>query len=69
MKRRKSLLVLIIMVALVVTGFTYAYWAGVIQVSNQAGQDENVSVAEGKDVLTNASFETASKTTGLLVPR
>lgn len=63
-KQRKLVVGFLLLLALVVSGFTYAYWAGgIIAPTDLAVNGNSVKIGEGEDVVTTitASVQTSEK--------
>lgn len=67
MKKRNLLVATLIMFALVVSGLTFAWWAGSLT-SSYVEDDVTIEVGTGKDVTTEVSLNKNPQTEGTLVP-
>lgn len=66
--QRKLVLSLLILVALVVSGFTFAYWAGGITVTNPSNSINSIAIGEGKTISTTVNVTASTLNTRPLVP-
>ncbi len=67
-KQRKVVIALLLVLALLVTGFTYAYWASGITVTQGAVRTPTVTIGEGQSVATTVTVSDPANNTVKLVP-
>jgi len=67
MRQKKLVIGLLVMLAVLVSGFTYAYWAAGIAADSDQGI-EHITVGTGETVTSTVSLGSASISAGTLVP-
>lgn len=67
MRQKKLVIGLLVMLAVLVSGFTYAYWAAGIAADSDTGI-ETITVGTGETVTSTVTLGSASISSGTLVP-
>jgi hypothetical protein len=67
MKQRKLVIGLLVMLAVAVSGFTFAFWAGSISVTQADVESMSITIGEGEAVTTSVTIGGGANTS-LLVP-
>ena len=67
-KQRKLVIGLLLVLALVVSGFTFAYWASSINVDQAANEGNEIQIGEGEVVQTSVSVTGSTSSALDLVP-
>lgn len=68
MRQKKYVITLLVLLALVVSGFTYAYWAGGVDAASITDQTANITIGQGTTVTTSAVVNDTSGARLPLVP-
>jgi hypothetical protein len=68
MKQRKLVIGLLIMLAVLASGFTYAFWAGTVQAPVNGTDNRVITIGEGNEVETVLDLSTVTFNSGILVP-
>lgn len=68
MKSKKLVVGLLAMLAVVVTGFTYAYWAGNVLAAEKKDESNTVEIGRGDDVITSVNVSEQVGANQVLVP-
>ena len=67
-KQRKIVVVVLLLVALVVSGVTFAYWAGAFATNQAPDQNPTIKIGEGETVTTTVTVSGGTSNTLDLVP-
>lgn len=68
MKKRGLIISVLVLLAVITSGFTYAFWASSVNVTGENGVG-SIKIGQGETVVTTAIVNDPSNTTALLVPK